>query len=158
MPSIERAPESARGRWRRRVIKAARLSPRDWRVLAEGFGTLLVVAAGARGRSFSRMAAWATRVAPGSMLPATDVARIAWLVGIAARPTGFKCLVRSLTLSRVLARRGVATSVQIGVRQGERELQAHAWVEWKGTVLNDSMAHVREFAALDRTLGAAMNG
>jgi hypothetical protein len=144
--------------WRRRAAKAATLSGRDWRVLAESMGTLLTVGLGLRGRSFSRMAAWATRVDPGPALSHAEVERVAWLVDVAARGTRFKCLVRSLTLSRVLARRGVATSVQIGVRPGDRELQAHAWVEWNGRILNDSVAHVREYAPLDRPVGAVFHG
>ncbi len=158
MPSFERSPEPTSARWRRRAAKAVSLSYQDWRVLADAWGTLLTVGVGVHGRSFPRLAAWATRVEPAAPTPAVDVERIAWLVGVAARATRFKCLVRSLTLSRVLARRGIATSVQIGVRPGDRELLAHAWVEWNGRVLNDNLAHVQEFVPLDRPIGAVFHG
>jgi hypothetical protein len=159
MPLAERSSlELAQVRWRRRALKMAGLSGQDWRVLVEAFGLLLVVGAGLRGRSFARMAAWATRVEPAPVASIEAVERIAWLVGVAARATRFKCLVRSLALSRVLARRGITTSVQIGVRPGDRELLAHAWVEWNGRVLNDSVAHVREYVPLDRPVGAVFHG
>jgi hypothetical protein len=137
---------------------AATLSVQDWDVLTEAFATSLMIGIGVRARSFSKLAAWATRVDAGRPRLAHDVQRIAWLVGVAARGTRFKCLVRSLTLSRVLARRGVPTSVQIGVRPGDRKLQAHAWVEWNRRVLNDSPAHVREYVPFDRPVGAVFHG
>jgi hypothetical protein len=52
-------------------------------------------------------------------------------------PTDSRCLVRSLVLTRVLSRRGVASTLVIGVRRGD-ELQAHAWVEHKGIPLLDA--------------------
>jgi transglutaminase superfamily protein len=42
-----------------------------------------------------------------------------------------RCLMRSLVLCGVLARRGVSSSVVIGVRPGTR-FGAHAWVELRG--------------------------
>jgi hypothetical protein len=158
MPAFERSTPGPSPRWRRRAHQLATLSRHDWGVLVEALVTSLAVGVGVHGRSFSRLAAWATRVEPVSSSTAVNVERIAWLVGVAARATRFKCLVRSLTLSRVLARRGVASAVQIGVRPGARELRAHAWVEWNGRVLNDSAAHVREYVPLDRPVGVVFHG
>jgi len=49
-------------------------------------------------------------------------------------PADTRCLMRSLVLTRVLARRGVETRLVIGVHPGER-FAAHAWVEHDGAAL-----------------------
>jgi Transglutaminase-like superfamily len=46
-------------------------------------------------------------------------------------PTDSRCLMRSLVLTRMLARRGVYATVVIGVRPGH-SFAAHAWVEVDG--------------------------
>ena len=56
---------------------------------------------------------------------------------LALIPTDTRCLMQSLTLTAMLARRGIATSLVIGVNSGqadpEEEFGAHAWVEYHGT-------------------------
>jgi hypothetical protein len=49
-------------------------------------------------------------------------------------PTDARCLIRSLVLLSLLAQRGIASSVVIGVKS-EPEFGAHAWVESGGTAL-----------------------
>ncbi|MDQ3493160.1 MAG: lasso peptide biosynthesis B2 protein [Chloroflexota bacterium] len=49
-------------------------------------------------------------------------------------PTDSRCLMRSLVLTGLLARRGIASSLIIGVRP-EPEFSAHAWVEHAGEPL-----------------------
>ncbi len=49
-------------------------------------------------------------------------------------PTDARCLIRSLVLMSLLAQRGIASSVVIGVKS-EPEFGAHAWVESGGTPL-----------------------
>jgi hypothetical protein len=46
-------------------------------------------------------------------------------------PADSRCLVRSLVLSGLLARRGIAAALVIGVRT-EPDFEAHAWVECAG--------------------------
>jgi hypothetical protein len=46
-------------------------------------------------------------------------------------PTDSRCLIQSLVLVRLLARRSIGASVVIGVHVGER-FAAHAWVEHEG--------------------------
>jgi len=51
-------------------------------------------------------------------------------------PGGTKCLMRSLVLVRLLARRGVADAeLIIAVQPGPAVLDAHAWVELEGRAL-----------------------
>jgi hypothetical protein len=66
-----------------------------------------------------------TRVLRGLRL-ARAVVRVLRLV-----PTDSRCLMRSLVLARMLARRGVYAKVVIGVRP-EPSFAAHAWVEVDG--------------------------
>ena len=49
-------------------------------------------------------------------------------------PADARCLIRSLVLTSLLAQRGIASSVVIGVKS-EPEFGAHAWVESGGTPL-----------------------
>jgi Transglutaminase-like superfamily len=60
-------------------------------------------------------------------------------------PGDTRCLMQSLTLTTLLARRGVESKLVIGVRPGEA-FGAHAWVELEGRPLLASGGH--EFARL----------
>jgi hypothetical protein len=56
------------------------------------------------------------------------------------RPT---CLVEAVALRDLLRLRGVqGASIRIGVRSGQTEIEAHAWVRWRGRILGDDPAHV----------------
>jgi hypothetical protein len=50
-------------------------------------------------------------------------------------PTDQRCLIRSLVLSRVLARRGIPATLIIGVGRDGDTFEAHAWVEHEGVPL-----------------------
>ncbi len=71
--------------------------------------------------------------------------RIARVVGIAARRTPWRttCLRQALLLHHLLARRGIASDLRIGVRTAADGFAAHAWVERHGAVLigGDESAH-----------------
>ena len=75
----------------------------------------------------------------GSRGPAGDqeafvpVERLGYIVQSVLRPlpTDSRCLMRSLVLTRVLARRGLRSSLHIGVAT-EPQFAAHAWVEYAG--------------------------
>ncbi|MFB2918866.1 MULTISPECIES: lasso peptide biosynthesis B2 protein [Aerosakkonema] len=75
----------------------------------------------------------------------TKAHRIARIVGIASQ-YGFysaNCLQKSLVIWWLLQREGIETDLRIGVRKQEESLEAHAWVEYFGVVLNDR-SDVRE--------------
>ena len=61
------------------------------------------------------------------------VERLAYIVQSVLRllPTDSRCLMRSLVLTRVLARRGLSSSLHIGVAT-DPQFAAHAWVEYGG--------------------------
>jgi hypothetical protein len=49
-------------------------------------------------------------------------------------PLDSRCLVQSLTLTALLAKRGIGSTLVIGVRPGEK-FGAHSWVELHGRAL-----------------------
>jgi Transglutaminase-like superfamily len=71
--------------------------------------------------------------APGRAVPVTDPLRLgAVVMGVlSVLPTDSRCLVRSLVLLSLLARREIANVLVIGVRT-EPEFAAHAWIECGG--------------------------
>lgn len=74
--------------------------------------------------------------AGGAGAPAQNPRRLARAVTrtLKALPTDSRCLVESATLVGMLARRGVDSTLVLGVRPGE-EFAAHAWVEIGGRTL-----------------------
>jgi hypothetical protein len=91
-------------------------------------------------------------------MPITDALRygqtLAKLVDIAARHSFFRsnCLVQSLTLQRLLRRRGIKSQLRIGVRRQQGRFEAHAWVEFAGVPMND-IRNVKERFAPFETMG-----
>lgn len=47
------------------------------------------------------------------------------------------CLPRSLTLWWLLQRRQLTSELRVGVRKNAQNVEAHAWVEYAGVVIND---------------------
>jgi hypothetical protein len=68
-----------------------------------------------------------------------EARRLGWVVARTLRllPGDTRCLTRSLVLTRLLARRGIAAKLVIGARPGS-EFQAHAWVECEGEAVLSS--------------------
>ena len=70
-------------------------------------------------------------------------------------PVRGKCLERSLALWWILRWRGVAPELRLGVRRGEepgKPLDAHAWLETRGRVLNDRPDVAERFAPFSGAL------
>ena len=61
----------------------------------------------------------------------------------------FSCLPRALALKAFLDRHGIPSLLKLGVRKDGSLLDAHAWLEQSGSILNDREAHVRLYHALD---------
>ena len=143
-------------RWKGRLEKAAELSIRDWWTLAEAAVTLLAVHVALGTVSFERLRRWALAARSSAKVQTREmVLRQAWLVNVAANrfPAPMRCLARSLALARLLARRGVATDLKIGVRRETGQLEAHAWVEWQGQTLNDPGRPSGHYATLEAVGG-----
>jgi hypothetical protein len=102
-----------------------------------------------RGNSLPSMVATARNVRPVPHGLAAELERtLALRLGVAVTrtlrfvPMDSRCLVRSVVLSRLLARRGIPGSLVIGVTPGQ-EFAAHAWVEHKGRPVSPRGRHER---------------
>ncbi len=62
------------------------------------------------------------------------------------------CLPRSLVLWWVLRRKGIGSTLRIGVRKVSNRFEAHAWVEFDGVVINDSPNIQKSFAPFDSSI------
>ena len=63
-----------------------------------------------------------------------------------------KCLPRALALTKMLAARGIAVDLKLGVRRENGVFAGHAWVEWNGEVVNESAPVTASYAPLDHSL------
>ena len=70
-------------------------------------------------------------------------------------PAKPNCLERSMTLWWLLRRDGIAGEIHIGARKNGSRLEAHAWVELDGKVLNDSAEVHNHYARFDAPIAAA---
>lgn len=62
-------------------------------------------------------------------------------------PFPASCLERSLALQSVLRRRGYSAALKIGLSRKDGRLEAHAWLEREGEVLNDEAGVARRWQA-----------
>lgn len=76
--------------------------------------------------------------------------RVSRVVDMAARHTVWSssCLHRSTVLWWLLRRQGLGGLLRFGVRRHRGGFEAHAWVEYEGTVLNETPAGVEAYVAL----------
>jgi hypothetical protein len=130
-------------------------------LLAQALALLPLTALALWAVGFRRWQAAAGRLAPVRSSPGKDQAALtsvgratARVVDAAARngPYRASCLPRSLTLWWLLRRRGIDAVLRIGVRKEAEQFQAHAWVEYRGAVLNDGRDVSEHFAAFDRPI------
>ena len=122
--------------WARRV---RRLTPADGLHLARALSVTLGMWTALRLVSVRQVLAWTeSPVSAARSIPADQQERILWAVSAVNRrlfPVR-PCLTQALTARYLLARRGVPSTLRIGVTRGEdQSLQAHAWLEQRGEVL-----------------------
>ena len=146
---LEPPSQAARLAYRRRLS-----APRRVQLAAE------IVAAYAKARWLLRRGTLAEAVAalqaggPATRDPDSDQLLTGIRLGrsvsraLGALPADSRCLVRSLTLTGLLANRGIRSSLVLGVRT-EPNFEAHAWVECAGVALlppgDDSYGRLVEF-------------
>jgi hypothetical protein len=138
----------------RKRLVPARLMQNSRRVYASAFVAAPLFWLALRTFGLARCMAWIQPRESGPHLQDGDLAAIAGLVNAAVtRALGsHQCLTRSLVLLWLLARRGTAAQLRIGVRKQGGHLLAHAWVEAGGTPLNDDPDAVRDYTAFDALL------
>lgn len=65
-----------------------------------------------------------------------------------------KCLEQSIVLWWLLLRKRLPAELRIGVRQSDAGLEAHAWVEVQGNIVNDSEDVLTEYVPFREDIGA----
>jgi hypothetical protein len=133
-----------------KLSRLALLSSQEWRWLCWSLALLPAAALSIRRSGWiatmERVRAVSGRDGKQSSV---DPAALARMVRVAATygPFRAKCLPRSLVLWALLRRHGFDPELKIGVRNGERGFEAHAWVELEGVAL-DQHADDRSFIPL----------
>jgi len=57
-----------------------------------------------------------------------------------------------------LRRQGIDSDIRIGVRRGTfGQVEAHAWIEWNGEVLNDCADIAAQYAPFSGAISTALN-
>jgi hypothetical protein len=131
--------------------KLATLSARDWLELFQAQWALAAAQVTVRSRPVGTLASPPTALVAADLTRVPEARRLAQAVVRAARFGAFRpqCLVRSVALSRMLEKRGMAGAlIRVGVRRSAGEFLAHAWVEYAGETLGDADEHVGTFVPL----------
>jgi hypothetical protein len=138
---------------RKKIRALSRLPAADRRLFVRAALWLPAVDLGLRTLGFTRVRRLLARGASPAAAPTErpgQAERVAWIVAAAARHHLYpvKCLTRSLVLWHLLARRGIAADLRIGVHPESGSLRAHAWVEHRGRLLAEPEGVDERFAAL----------
>jgi len=138
------------------------LEPRRQRLLFESAMLIAISRIGLRCLRFRWMNRWieresAARRSKRVRSSSESVEEIAWAIGIASRAIPASCLAQAMAGTILLARRGHAASLHLGVMRGPQEsLGAHAWVECDGRVVlgrNDRFEEYTALGAINRRAG-----
>lgn len=80
-----------------------------------------------------------------------EARKVARMVSVAAYngPYRANCLKRALVLWWLLARRGMAADIKIGVNKDDGTLRVHAWVEYEDAILLDTEDGVERFSTFE---------
>src|SRR5262245_25067820 len=145
-----------------KLRKFLRLTPDDRRTLIRALILLPIVSLALRlvglrrcQRMFSCFLLYepvpAAEQADATLAQALHISR---LVGLAIRHGGggANCLQRSLTLWWLLRRKSIRSELHIGTRKDAGFLNAHAWIEIEGVVLNDNSDVRRRYEPFDRDI------
>lgn len=138
--------------------KFFRLSPRDRWIVIEATLKLPVIVTGLALFGFRRVHARILKSALRGLERTEDQAldpvkalHISYLVSGSFKLALIKgnCLSRSLTLLGFLLRKGISAELRVGSRRTENLLEAHAWVEVDGQVVNDQRDIAQTYCPFD---------
>ena len=123
-----------------------RLTPAERRATLGALLLLPAVAAATRVIRLPRILRWSESTA--SLDRDLTADQLVRAVARAARygPYAGNCLSQSLVLMRLLRRSGIESTLRLGARTGDGTMEAHAWVETDGVVLNDGPDVAARFA------------
>ena len=113
----------------RHVAAFWNLSAGDRHLLIGAAATLAFCQLALRFLNFERLQAWAGRVVSRADPGLTPVESSTWAVHAAAqRMPWVTCLGKALALQRMLAQRGHASELRVGVAKAGQDFSAHAWL------------------------------
>jgi hypothetical protein len=126
------------------IRAVAALSARERRLLAQAVVVLPITGLLVKRAGYRRLHDTLSRVVPVAPIPADplgEATTISRLVSLAADrgPLPATCLSRSLALWLLLRRHGVEADVCLGLRGGGAQPHGHAWVEYQGRPLNETV-------------------
>lgn len=138
----------------RKLHNAFRLSPKEWLFFIEAWFWLLIFDIGLRTQPFSDLQAYAACLASQPKNSPAQTRKLICALQTAIDHARYNhlypmtCLRRALTLQKMLAQRGIASELKIGVRKEADQLSAHAWLEYQGKPLGESEQIVEKFVEL----------
>ena len=128
-------------------------SAQDWILLVQAWSLLLAFDIALRVLPFLKVQGWIK--SPNQKKISTVKAeriiqRSSNFVDLAARHHLYPmtCLRRSLALQWLLSKSGLDASLQFGVRRENGTLQAHAWLEYQGQVIDKTPIPTEQYASL----------
>lgn len=129
--------------------------PQDRLFFIQAWFLLLGIDLALRTLPLHRVQAWIqslgrTKKAPGREQTDAIISRASEFVDRAARHHlyAMTCLRRSLALQWLLARSGLDTRLQYGVRRENGKLQAHAWLEYQGRSIGEKVEPTSQYSPL----------
>lgn len=131
-----------------------RLSSVERSLFFQAWVWLLLFDIGLRTRPFPNLQTFAARVSAGPVPPSEQTEGLILALKTAADRARrnhlypMTCLRRSLTLQKMLAQRGIAAELKIGVQKELGVLSAHAWVEYQGRPIGEPEKVIEQYVAL----------
>ena len=136
-----------------KVRLALQLSPSDWLYLGEAWGILLGFWLALRWFSYDSLSTsnllipkTQTRVPEPLKFADRLYQLVSWASCLHILP--MTCLTKSLTLQRILVRRGIDAQIKIGAHKTSLKFGAHAWVEVNEQAIGESESTIAEFKVL----------
>jgi hypothetical protein len=122
------------------------------RLVIEAAALLTLIGAALSLGGFARSRPLLGRCARDGGLASIEPSAVAWAITAAASRFPFRhsCLDKALATDAMLKRRGMPSSIRVGVRRGQvaAPLDAHAWVESGGAVVIGALDDLRDFTVL----------
>lgn len=139
----------------KRVYNFLRLPAPDRRLLAESALLLGAIRVGLWLLPFQTLLHGLARMTPRTAEAQTadcgSIHRVVWAVTVASRsvPGARMCLTQALATQVLLGRRGHITHLHIGVARSDKgQLEAHAWVESRGSIVIGNLGNLSHYTPL----------
>ncbi|MEL7354765.1 MAG: lasso peptide biosynthesis B2 protein [Cyanobacteria bacterium J06560_5] len=136
-----------------RLHKFMRLSTQERRLLLEAYSLLNAIRLGLWLLPFVGLCNYLDKIytSPSADFQQLSISLITRTVNISSRysPGYPKCLARALTTQVLMRRRGYSPELKIGVMRGiTGQFEAHAWIEYGGSVVIGDLANLKSFTPL----------